>query len=562
MRKSLVTVICLVTACLLITSCQLSGVSETEAVQYIAKDQILEDTRILSADDMKGRAPGTSGELKAAQYISDRFKESGLSPINGSYFQIFDMLGSRKVGAKSSLTIKRQNEELPYQSDETLTYWSTSLKEMVDIRDAPLVFAGYGVQAPEVGWDDYKGIDVKGKVLLFLNNDPPVSEEGVELFKGEARTYYGRWTYKFEQAMKLGAAGAIMIHTTPSASYPFSVVQRSGAEEHFSIELPGSGYQVDFLAWIDETTSNRIAESMGTDLNGLFEMGARRDFRPIDTGYRITSHIENTIRRTETRNVMGMLPGTDPILRNQVIVFSAHYDHLGENKDLQGDDKIYNGAWDNALGVSSIIGLAKAFSSLKNGPRRSILFLACAAEESGSLGSKWFVAKSPFDRNRLVANINIDMPQVLGLTSDIAAIGVDMSTLGDTLREAARTYPGTTAEEETINVMITGDPNPNAGSFYRSDQVNFAKAGIPALSLNPGTEYLTKPGVDPIEYEDSHYHQVIDEVDELWDLTGLERDMRVVFQMTLRLANDDEMPRWVEGSEFEGKWEELHKISK
>ena len=558
MRHAAVLIAGLFLAVLFIGACGPRGLSESEALQLISKDEIIKDVLVLSADDMEGRGAGTAGCRKAATYIADRFKANGLSPVNDSYFQAVKMVGSKRIGEKSSLTISNNAGELEYEPEETLTYWSSSQKPVVDITAAPLVFVGYGVEAPEHDWNDFKGTEVAGKVLLFLNNDPPVTENGVELFKGEARTYYGRWTYKFEQAMKHGAAGAFMIHTTPSASYPFSVIQHSGAEEDFALDLPHSGYQVDLLGWIDEATSNKIAQAMGTDLDGLFAMAAQRSFKPVDTGFRVTAHIETAIRRVETRNVIGMLPGSDPKLREQVIVFSAHYDHLGKNPALAGDDKIYNGAWDNALGTACIINLAKAFSSLKDRPKRSLLFLACAAEESGSLGSKWFVANPPFERNRLVANFNIDMPQIFGVTADVGAIGVEMSSLGKALQAVAQQYTLTTDAGETIQLAVKGDLNPNAGSFYRSDQVNFAKAGIPALYLNPGTQFVKTPKTDPKAYRDAHYHQVTDEVEEIWDLSGCERDMRVLFQTALRVANDEEMPRWVEGNEFEEEWKELH----
>ncbi|MCL4708186.1 M28 family peptidase [bacterium] len=543
---------------LALAACGGRGVSESDAVNLITQEDILKDVQVLSADDMAGRAPGTEGGEKAAAYIADRFKAVGLAPVNGSYFQPVRMVGMKKIAENSTFSLRHSSGELGYTSDSTLTYWSSSQKEIVDIQDAPLVFVGYGVEAPEHAWDDFKGAEVAGKVLLFLNNDPPVTENGVELFKGQTRTYYGRWTYKFEQAMKHGAAGAIMIHTTPSASYGFNVVQHSGAEEHFALDLPNSGYQVDLLGWIDQPTAERIAQAMNTTLDGMFALAASRDFKPVDTGYRVTTHLETVIRKVETKNVIAMIEGSDPELKEQVIVFSAHYDHLGVNEDLPGEDKIYNGAWDNALGTSCLITLGRAMASLQERPKRSVLFLACAAEESGLLGSQWFVVNPPFALNRMVANFNVDMPQIFGLTSDIAAIGVDMSTLGEDLKAVAQQYTISSADAQAGAMEVVGDPNPNAGSFYRSDQVNFAKAGIPALYLNPGKQYLQPPKVDIDEYHASHYHQVIDEINEAWDLSGCERDMRVFFQTALRVANASEMPRWIPGNEFEEEWKELH----
>ncbi len=557
MRRYILPAFLLLGSALFSLSCD-SGLSESDALALISKDKILQDVKVLSADDMEGRAPGTPGEDKAANYIAERFKANGLEPVNGSYFQAAKLVGSKKIADKSSLTIRKDNEELKYFSDSTLTYWSNALKEVVDLNAAPLVFVGYGVEAPEHSWDDFKGADVKGKVLLFLNSDPPVTENGVTLFKGEARTYYGRWTYKFEQAMKHGAAGAFMIHTTPSASYPFSVIGHNGAEESFALDLPGNGYQVDLLGWIDEATSERIAAAMGTNLAGLFAQAASREFRPVETGFNVTAHIETAIRRVETKNVISMLEGSDPKLKQQVLVFSAHYDHLGKNGNLPGPDKVYNGAWDNALGASCIITLSKAFAKLGTRPQRSILFLACAAEESGLLGSKWFVDNPPFERNRIAANFNIDMPQIFGMTADVAAIGLETNTLGAVLKEVAGQYHVTMSSGETKAVVVRDDPNPNAGSFYRSDQVNFAKAGIPALYLDPGTQYVNPPKVDTQEYHEKHYHQLVDEVNETWELSGCERDMRIIFQTALRVANAPEMPRWAEGNEFEEEWKALH----
>jgi len=541
-----------------LAGCSQQAVSESDAAKLIAQAEILRDTRALSADEMEGRAPGTPGGEKAAAYLAARFQAVGLAPVNGSYFQTVRMVGMKKDASRSTLSLAHPLGELDYLSDSTLTYWSTAQKPVVDLHEAPLVFVGYGVEAPEHNWDDFKGAEVTGKVLLFLNNDPPVTENGVELFQGKTRTYYGRWTYKFEQAMKHGAAGAFMIHTTESASYGFNVVQHSGGEEHFALDLPNSGYQVDVLGWIDEATSARIAQAMGTTLDGLFAQAARRDFKPIDTSVRVSAHLETTIRKVETKNVIGMVEGSDPQLKEQVIVFSAHYDHLGRNDDLPGTDKIYNGAWDNALGAASLIHVGRAFASLRERPQRSILMLACAAEESGLLGSQWFTVDPPFALERIIANFNVDMPQIFGVTSDLAAIGLDMSTLGEALRQAAGQYTVVDSAGQPQPLVVRGDPNPNAGSFYRSDQVNFAKAGIPALYLNPGNQYLRPPAVDPKEYHDAHYHRVTDEVNEVWDLSGCERDLRIFFAAALKVANAPERPRWVAGSEFEEEWKELY----
>jgi Zn-dependent M28 family amino/carboxypeptidase len=502
----------------------------------------------LSSDEMEGRGTGTEGGERAAAWIEQRFREIGLAPVEGSYRQPVSLVGFEKVADGSRLEVSGPGGGLELVEGGNATWWSSAQKEEVSVDEAPLVFVGYGVEAPEYGWDDFKGRDLAGEVLLFLNDDPPVSEGGAALFGGEARTYYGRWTYKYEQAMRHGAAGAIVIHTTPSASYPFSVVQDSGTSEHFALDLPDTGYQVDLLGWIDEETAGRVAAALDTDLEGLFARAASRDFEPVDTGFRVSARIRTAIRRLETSNVMGMVEGRDPALQREVVVFSAHYDHLGVDADPAADDPIFNGAWDNAAGTAAIVELGRAFAAAAPPPRRTLLFLACAAEENGSLGSQWFVAQPPFERSRLVANFNVDMPQIFGVTRDVAAIGVETNSLGDALREAAG----------AAGVRVTGDPNPGAGSFYRSDQVNFAKAGIPALFVLPGRDYDPPLGFDPVAYREERYHQPGDELDERWDLAGAARDMQLVYRAALAVANADAMPRWRPGHEFEEEWRALH----
>jgi Zn-dependent M28 family amino/carboxypeptidase len=507
----------------------------------ITAEGILHDVEVLSADSMEGRGAATEGERRAVAYIEDRFQEIGLEPVGDSYLLPVELVGMQKDVEASSLTLRGASGELPLANDENVTFWSTSEKPVVDLVDVPVVFVGYGVEAPEHGWDDFKGEDVAGKVLMFLNNDPPVEEGGVALFGGDARTYYGRWTYKFEQAQKHGAAGAIVVHTTGSASYQFSVIGNTGSRRIWQ-----RTYQLDLLSWADSTTVERMAADMGTDLSGLFEMAAEREFRPVDTGYRLSAHIETDVERVEAYNVAGMVRGSDAELADQYIAFTSHHDHLGVNPSLEGDDKIFNGALDNALGVSSMIALAEAMAQAN--PRRSVMFVSVTAEEGGLLGSAAFVAAPPVPLRQIVANINVDSPQSFGVTRDVAAIGLVMNTLGETLAEVA----------EAHGLRATGDPNPAAGSFYRSDQVSFAKAGIPALYLQAGTDYVEPLDFDPQAVEAEHYHQPSDEILPEWDLRGAARDMKLLFEVALRTADADDVPRWVPGNEFEEEWRELY----
>jgi Zn-dependent M28 family amino/carboxypeptidase len=460
----------------------------------ITADGIMTDVLALSADSMLGRAPGTIGEERAVRYIVDRFRGIGLEPVGDGYRLPIELVGMSKDQAASSVSIEGPDGPLNLVAEENFTYWSTTEEPVVELRDAPLVFVGYGVRAPEHDWDDFKGQDLTGKVLLFLNSDPPVVEDGEALFGGDARTYYGRWTYKFEQADRLGAAGAIVIHTTESASYGFSVIGNMGERQVWQ-----RTYRVPLLAWMDSTRSAQVASALGTDLPGLFDMAARRDFRPVDTGYTVSARIATSFERVEAYNVAGMIRGSDPALADEYLVFTAHHDHLGVDPNLPGDT-IYNGALDNALGVASIMAAAEAFAATQ--PRRSVMFVSVSAEEGGLLGSSLFVENPPVPLHRIVANFNVDSPQPFGETRDVAAIGLDINTLGETFAAVARER----------GLTPRGDPNPNAGSFYRSDQVSFAKVGIPALYLQAGQDYVRELDFDPAAYKLERYHQVSDAI--------------------------------------------------
>lgn len=514
-------------------------------MERITAKGILSDVEALSADNMEGRAAGTPGAARAAAYIANRFEQVGLEPFGDSYLLPVELVGMTKNVEKSSVSITGPADALALENDVNFTFWSTAEKPVVDIADAPIVFVGYGVQAPEYDWDDLKDEDLRGKVLLFLNNDPQIDEEGEALFGGPARTYYGRWTYKFEQAEKLGAIGAIVVHTLESASYQFSVIGNTGSRRVWQ-----RTYELDFLSWMDSDTTSLVAASMGTTVPGLFEMANRRDFRPVDTGYSLSAHVETAIERVEGANVVGVLHGNDADLADEHLVFTAHHDHLGMNSDIEGDDKIFNGAADNALGVAGMLAAAEA--AVGSAPRRSIIFVATTAEEGGLLGSSGFVANPPVPLRQIVANFNIDSPQAFGLTRDIGAIGLEMNTLGASFAEVAAAH----------GLKAVGDPNPNAGSFYRSDQVNFAKAGIPALYLQRGTDFVTPLSFDPDELRLRNYHQVTDEILPEWDLAGVVRDIKIFVEAALRAANADDQPTWVEGHEFEEEWKALYTLSR
>ncbi len=517
------------------------GLPVAEAAERITAAGIRMDTEILSADSMEGRAPATPGEERAVRHIENRFREIGLEPVNGSYRLPVELVGATKQVERSTATLEGPDGPLTLVPGENFTFWSTSGLPVVEFADLPLVFVGHGVEAPEYGWDDFKGADLTGSILLFLNDDPSVVEDGETLFGGDIRTYYGRWTYKFEQAQKHGAAGAIIVHTFESAAYGWSVIGSMGEELLWERD-----YRLDFLAWMDSTRTAAVAAAMDTDVPGLFAMASERDFRPMDTGFRVSARIETEHERLTAPNVAGVVRGSDPALRDEYIVFTAHHDHLGMDPSLPEGNQVYNGALDNALGVAAIIAAAEAMVEAR--PRRSVMFVSVTAEEGGLIGSGQFVENPPVPRSSIVANFNVDSPQSYGLTHDVAAIGIDMNTLGDVFREVV----------EAHGFRPEGDPNPAAGSFYRSDQLSFAKAGIPAIYLQAGRDYVEELGFDPAAHRLERYHQVTDQITPEWNFAGVERDMRVFFEVALRVANADETPRWVPGNEFEAAWRALY----
>ncbi|MEE9571360.1 MAG: M28 family peptidase, partial [Gammaproteobacteria bacterium] len=409
------------------------------------------------------------------------------------------------------------------------------------IDEAEVVFVGYGIQAPEYDWDDYEGLDVSGKVLLMLNNDPDWDSE---LFAGNRRLYYGRWTYKYEIAAQLGAAGAIIIHTTPSAGYPFQVVQTSWSGPQY--ELPaGPEPALAIEAWVTEDAARQLVSLAGHDLASLVESARDPGFAPIALGVTTSLRLENDLSRVDTANVAGLLEGRDPALKDEVVIFTAHHDHLGVGEPDDTGDTIYNGALDNAAGVAQILAVAEAIQALPAPPRRSILILFVAAEEQGLLGSAYYALHPTFEPGRIAANVNLDAGNIWGQTRDVTYIGYGKSSL-DTVVEQAVALQGRT---------VRGDQFPDRGFFYRSDQFSFAKIGVPAVYLDVGTEFIGQPegwGVEQIEnWEAIRYHQPSDELEDNWNFDGMIEDAQLALYIGLSVAEEDEMPTWNAGDEFE-----------
>jgi Zn-dependent M28 family amino/carboxypeptidase len=526
---------------LVITGCGVDPVKEAEKV--ITEEFLFGHTRYLSHDLLEGRGPGTRGDDLARHYIAAQFEAMGIEPggPDGTYFQSVPLIGMT-VDRNTHLMVTRGNQRRIFRYHEDFMPFSGVLDPTVPI-SGDLVFVGYGIQAPEFDWDDYKGRDMSGKILVMLNDDPG-TEETPDFFGGKARTYYGRWTYKYEIAAELGAAGAIIIHTTPSAGYPFSVVQSSWGGENFELRVDDDVPRLPLKAWTSETASRDILGMAGPTLEDLKERALRHDFEPVSLNMRASSTIRQTLRNIDTYNVLGLLRGGDPNYSDEVVVYTAHYDHFGIGEPVDGDS-IYNGALDNASGVAMMLSIANAFTDLSIPPHRSILFAAVGAEEFGLLGSEFYVRNPTFPHPTIVANINTDNTNIYGQTRDIVFLGADRSTIGEVIESIA----------DKRRMVIGTDRAPEQGYFYRSDHFSFAKGGIPAVSLRTGDDFIGRPegwGEErKQEYTARHYHQPSDVIRDDWDLRGAVDQARFCFELGWQLALQREIPRWHEGDEFE-----------
>ncbi len=513
-----------------------------EAARIIDARLLRQTVAVLAGDEFEGRGPASAGDLKTQSFLSAALDRLGYSPggEEGSWLQTFEIVSVTTTAPETWIFTSGSDAiALSYWDEFIVASGVQAPSAMID--DAEVVFVGYGIRAPEYDWDDYKGLDVSGKVLLFLNNDPDWDRE---LFEGNRRLYYGRWSYKYEIAAQLGAAGAIVIHTTPSAGYPFQVVQTSWSGPQF--ELPAGGEAtIAVEAWVTEEAARRLVALAGHDLARLVESARSPTFAPIPLGVTTSLRLENDLFRVQTANVAGLLEGRDPVLRNEVVVLTAHHDHLGVGEPDDTGDVIYNGARDNAAGVAQILAVAEALQALPTPPRRSILILFVAAEEQGLLGSAYYALHPTFEPGRIAANVNVDGGNIWGRTRDVSFIGYGKSSL-DTVVERAVALQGRT---------VGGDQFPDRGYFYRSDQFSFAKIGVPAVYLDDGTDFIGQPegwGVAQIEHwEAVDYHQPSDELNDGWNFDGMIEDARLAFYISLTIAEADAMPTWNAGDEFE-----------
>ncbi|MCL6566596.1 MAG: M20/M25/M40 family metallo-hydrolase [Acidobacteriia bacterium] len=519
------------------------GPSAPEAgLNSITADRLLAQTRTLAADEFEGRAPGGAGEQRTIQYLEAQLREFGLEPGNpdGTYLQKVPLVGITADPAMTlTITQRGRTERLRFGDD--FVAWTKRVTDSVSAA-GEIVFVGYGVTAPEFNWDDFKGADLRGKVLLFLVNDPPVENEPI--FGGQAMTYYGRWTYKFEKAAQLGAAAALIIHETGPAGYPWEVVRGSWSGEQFDLITPDRNMgRAAVEGWITRAQAERLLRRAGKDLEALKRVAATREFRPVPLGLRAEITVRNTLRTVDSHNVIARITGSDPELRSQYVVYTAHWDHLGVAAEGSGD-RIFNGAKDNAAGTAAVLEIARAFRQLRVPPRRSLLFLFVTAEEQGLLGSRYYAEHPLYPLPQTAAVINLDAPNVLGPTRDLVVIGMGNSTLDDVAQQIA----------SRLGRTLKPDPEPEKGFFYRSDHFSFARFGVPAFYADEGIEFLGKPegwGMEMRQkYTAEDYHKPSDEVKDYLDLRGLAEDSRFFFLMGYTVANDPRLPEWKPGTEF------------
>ena len=506
-------------------------------------DRMRTDLNFLASDLLEGRGTGQRGGDVAAAYIAAQFQIAGLKPAgeNGTYMQMVPLNGVT-AQPESTLKISGPNGEpiqLKYLDDFVANPYSQRTEEPIN---GPLVFVGYGVNAPEFGWNDYAGLDAKGKVVLALVNDPPSQDP--KFFGGKAMTYYGRWTYKYEEAARQGAAGILLIHNTDMASYGWNVVRNSWSGEQAFLANPPGQYALPMAGWITEDVGKKIATAAGTDLNALFDKAKTKGFKPMELPLKIEGKIIAKTRPLHAQNVIGVLEGSDPKLKDEAIVYSAHYDHLGVGVPVDGDN-IYNGALDNASGTALLIELARVFAESPVKTPRSIIFLSVTAEERGLKGSEYYGLHPSIPAKQTMINLNYDGVSMLGEATDVVMTGADRTSIFPMVQEVTK----------AMKVSIVPEEHPEAGYYYRSDHFSMARVGVPAFSLDLGNSIVGKPadyGEKAYkEYNEKHYHQPSDEVDPKWDYSGAKELARLGVYVGWKVAEMQGATGWRPGDEFE-----------
>ena len=515
----------------------------------LSAPSILARTKVLASDEFEGRAPGSPGEEKTVAYLVGEFQKLGLAPGNpdGTYVQNVPLVG---ITSTPTLSFALDGRTLAMENINDYIGPSSRVTPQVGAKDTDVVFVGYGVVAPEYGWDDYKGVDVRGKTVVMLVNDPPVTKADGSLdetmFKGKAMTYYGRWTYKYEIAAAKGAAACLIVHETGPAGYPFAVLVGSNSRENFEISAPdGNAGHVAMQGWLTVDAARKLFTAAGRNYDSEKAAAAKADFKPFSLGAKATFNVANALRNVASRNVVGLLPGSDPKLKNEYIIYTAHWDHLGRDTRLAGD-QIYNGAADNAAGVAVMLEIAQAMMALPadQRPKRSVLFLSVTAEEKGLLGSRYYATNPLYPLKQTLATINIDGANQFGPTSDIVIVGHGASTL-DEIGAAVAKAQGREIEPE---------PHTERGYYYRSDHFEFAKVGVPSYYLHRGLKYLGMPAdlaeKQANDYIANRYHKVGDEVQPDWTFAGAAQDAAFLFAVGRAVADGAIWPEWRTGNEF------------
>jgi Zn-dependent M28 family amino/carboxypeptidase len=515
------------------------------ALDSITADELDANIQVLSSDAFEGRGPASAGEDSTITYLRARFEEAGARPGNGdSYFQEVPLV-SITADPGAALQIRGRGQAMRFRFANEFVAWTKRVVDAEQLANSELVFVGYGIVAPENDWNDYDGVDVRGKTVVVLVNDPGFATQDSALFNGKAMTYYGRWTYKFEEAMRQGAAGAFVIHETAPAAYGWQTVRNSWTGPQFALVDDNNNMsRLAVEGWLSSETATSIFERAGLNYDSVKTAAQTRDFRAVSLGLTASVTLRNTVARSVSHNVLALVPGSDRA--DEYIIYTAHWDHFGLNPQLEGD-QIFNGALDNATGISALIELAEAFVSLEERQSRSIVLMAVTAEEQGLLGSAYYAANPVYPLDKTVAAINMDALNILGPMRDISIVGYGNSDLDQYLVEAA-SHQGR---------VVNPESRPEAGSYYRSDHFSFAKVGVPALYTDAGIDHVehgpewTRQRRE--EYTAQHYHQPSDEYDPNWDLSGAIDDIRLFFRVGYRLANETTFPNWNEGTEFKAK---------
>lgn len=511
------------------------------AMETIDPERIRWHVRFLSHDLLEGRGTGQRGGDIAAEYIATQFAEYGLKPAgeNGSYLQKVPLVGITTLPATQFSLLPKQGEVMNLKPlDEYVASDQTQMPESEV--DADIVYVGYGIEAPEYNWDDYKGADVRGKVLLMLVNEPPSDDP--KFFKGKALTYYGRWTYKYEEAARKGAVGVILIHKEDMASYPWEVVRNSNSGEKSYLKLEGPALKV--AGWVQFDVAKKLAAGSGLDLDKMMADARSSGFRPVNLGAKLKAHMVSKVRNFESNNVLAMLPGSNRNLKDEAVIYTAHYDHLGIRPDMPGDN-IYNGAADNATGCGILLELARAFSVAKERPERSIIFASVTAEEQGLLGSEYLGKHPPIPARKITLDLNYDDVKPLGAPEEVEVSGAERTTF----------YPWVQATAKEFRLAIRPDARPEAGHFYRSDHFSLARVGIPSFSINEGMKFRGHDEAWGLaqdkEYTEKHYHQPSDEYHPQMDFVGDAAMARFGFALGWEAASSPRLIGWQKGDEFE-----------